>query len=102
VEMDGTAGQLLNLKVRAHAADLTELNSLIAPLQQAAAEPSATAPSLRSTNLAGAADLQVLVEGTMSDPRIRGQLAGRSLQVENTQWRSLELRLQASKSGVSI
>jgi len=46
--------------------------------------------------------LQLLVEGTANDPRIRGQLAGRSLQVENTQWRSLELRLQASKSGISI
>jgi translocation and assembly module TamB len=102
VEMNGTAGQNLNLNLRAHAADLKELNTLIAPFLHAAAESSATAPVPPSINLAGAADLQVLVEGRMSDPRIRGQLAARSLQVENTQWRSLELRLQASRSGVSI
>ena len=53
-------------------------------------------------NLAGAADLQVVLEGSMNDPHIRGQVNGRNLQVENTQWRSLQLGLQASKSGVSI
>jgi translocation and assembly module TamB len=102
VEMDGTAGQSLNLKILAHAADLTEVNSLIAAFQKVEPERSASTSSPRSINLAGAADLQVLVEGSMNDPRIRGQLAGRSLQVENTQWRSLEMRLQAGKSGVSI
>jgi translocation and assembly module TamB len=102
VEMDGTAGQILNLNLQAHAADLKELNTLVAALQRAGAGPSGTAPSARSINLAGAADLQMLVEGSRNDPRIRGQLVGRSFQVENTQWRSLELRLQASKSGVSI
>ena len=53
-------------------------------------------------NLAGAADAQVVLEGSMNDPHIRGQVNGRNLQVENTQWRSLQLGLQASKSGVSI
>ena len=38
----------------------------------------------------------------MNDPHVRGQLNGRDLQVENIEWRSLELGLQASKSGVSI
>jgi translocation and assembly module TamB len=102
VEMDGTAGQILNLNLQAHTADLKELNTLIAPYLHAGAEPSGTAPSPRSITLAGAADLQILVEGSRNDPRIRGQLTGRALQVENTQWRSLELRLQASKSGFSI
>jgi translocation and assembly module TamB len=102
VEINGTAGQKLNLKLQAHAADLTEVDALVAVFQGFGRERSASTLSPRSINLAGAADLQLLVEGTMSDPRIRGQLAGRSLQVENTQWRSLELRLQASKSGISI
>jgi translocation and assembly module TamB len=102
VEMDGTAGQSLNLKIQAHAADLTEVNALVAAFQRAGAGPSAATSSPRSINLAGAADLQVLVEGNVSDPHIRGQVAGRSLQMENTEWRSLDLRLQASKSGISI
>jgi len=102
VEINGTAGQKLNLKIQAHAADLTEVDALVAAFQGIGSEPSASTSSPRSMNLAGAADLQLLVEGTVNDPRIRGQLAGRSLQVRNTQWHSLELRLQASKSGISI
>lgn len=102
VEINGTAGQKLNLKLQARAADLTEVDALIAAFQGFGQERSTSSSSPRSVNLAGTADLQLLVEGTANDPRIRGQLAGRSLQVENTQWRSLELRLQASKSGISI
>ena len=102
LEIDGTAGPTLNLKVQAHAADLTELDALVAAFRGIGPEPAASASPPRSMNLAGAADLQLLVEGRRNDPRIRGQLTGRSLQVKNTQWRSLELRLQVSKSGISI
>src|SRR6266404_2441619 len=102
VEINGTAGQKLNLKLQARAADLMEVDALIAAFQGFGQERSTSSSSPRSVNLAGTADLQLLVEGAANDPRIRGQLAGRSLQVENTQWRSLELRLQASKSGISI
>jgi translocation and assembly module TamB len=102
VEINGTAGQTLNLRVQAQAADLTEADALVAAFQRIGPEPSRSTPSARSINLAGAADLQLLIEGRRNDPRIRGQLAGRNLQVKNTQWRSLELRLQASKSGISI
>jgi translocation and assembly module TamB len=102
VELNGTAGQTLNLKVQAHAADLTEADALVAAFEGARPESSASISSPRAINLAGAADLQLLIEGRRNDPRIRGQLAGRNLQVKNTEWRSLELRLQASKSGISI
>jgi len=44
----------------------------------------------------------VFIDGSMNDPHVRGQLNGRDLQVENIEWRSLELGLEASKSGVSI
>jgi len=103
VEINGTAGsKKIALNVQAHAADLTEMDALIAALQNAGPEqPASTAPA-RSVILAGAADLQLLVEGTINDPHIGGHLAGRDLQIQNTQWRSLELKLQASKSGISI
>jgi translocation and assembly module TamB len=102
LEINGTAGHTLNLQVQAHATDLTEMDALVAALQNAGPELPASTASPRSINLAGAADLQLLVQGTINDPRLGGQLAGRNLQVENTQWRSLELKLQASKSGISI
>jgi translocation and assembly module TamB len=102
VDINGTAGQTLNLRVQAHARDLREVDSLAAAFRNTGANASATRASPSSVNLAGAADLQVLIEGSVNDPRIHAQLSGRSLQLENTEWRSLELGLQASKSEVSI
>jgi translocation and assembly module TamB len=102
VEINGTSGQRLNLMVEAHAADLRELDSLAAAFQNASPQASAKTSSSNSINLAGAADMQVSVQGSMNDPRVRGQLSGRNLQLENTEWRSLQLGLQASKSGISI
>jgi len=102
VDINGTVGQKLNIRAQAHAGDLRELDSLAAAFQNTSTKRPASTRSPGSLNLAGAADAQVFVEGSINDPRIHGQVKGRSLQVENTEWRSLELALQASKSGVSI
>jgi translocation and assembly module TamB len=102
VEINGSAGKKLNLTVQARAADLRELDSLAAAFQNSGAQTSVNAAPPRSMNLAGAAEAQVILEGSMSDPYIRGQVTGRNLEVENTQWRSLQLGLHANKSGVSI
>ncbi len=102
LEINGTAGHTLNLQVQARTADLTEMNTVVAASQSAGSIQPANSASALPVNLAGAADLQLLVQGPLNGPHIQGQLAGRNLQVDNTQWRSLELKLQASKSGVSI
>jgi translocation and assembly module TamB len=102
VDISGSAGKKLNVTVQARAADLRELDSLAAAFQNSGAQTSAKTSPPRSMNLAGAADAQVVLEGSMNDPHIRGQVNGRNLQVETTQWRSLQLGLHASKSGVSI
>jgi len=102
VDINGTAGQRLNLTVQAHAADLRELDSLAAAFQSGSEQSTAKTASSGSMNLAGAAEAQVIVQGSMNDPRIHGQLNGRNLQVENTEWRSLGLGFEASKSAVSI
>jgi translocation and assembly module TamB len=101
VDINGAAGQRLNLRAQVHAADLREMDSLAAPFQ-ATGSNTTNSPSRTSINLAGIADLEVLVEGRMNDPRIAARLNGQNLEVENTQWRSLELGLRASKSGVSV
>lgn len=102
VDVSGTAGQRLDLRVRAHAGDLKEVDSLAAVFQNAGTQTKANPAPASSLDLAGAADVEVFLEGSTSDPRIRGQLKGRSLQVGNTEWRSLELGLQASQSEISI
>ena len=102
VDISGSAGKKLNVTVQARAADLRELNSLAAAFQNSGAQTWAKTAPPRSMNLAGDADAQVVLEGSMNDPHIRGQVNGRNLQVEDTQWRSLQLGLQANRSGVSI
>ena len=55
-----------------------------------------------SVDLAGAADPEVLVEGSMNDPRVQARLNDRISKWTTTQWRSLELGLRTSKYGVSV
>ncbi|HMJ23186.1 MAG TPA: translocation/assembly module TamB domain-containing protein, partial [Terriglobales bacterium] len=102
VDINGSLGKKLNVTVQARATDLRELDSLAAAFQNSGAQTSAKTVPPKSINLAGAADAQMVLEGNMNDPHIRGQVNGRNLQVEDTQWRSLQLGLHASKSGVSI
>src|SRR5262249_52265413 len=102
VAINGAASQKLKLTVQAHAEDLREVNFVVAALQSADAHTSANTAPPGSVNLGGAADVQVFIEGSVSDPRIRGLINGQDLQVENTEWRSLELGFEANKSGVSI
>jgi translocation and assembly module TamB len=101
VGLRGTAGHTLGLTAQAHAADLREIDSLVAAFQNMGA-PAAKNASRKPINFAGAADLEVRIEGRLRDPQVYGQLTGRNLQVENTEWRSLGLSFQASKSAVSL
>ena len=103
VEINGSVGQRLDLEVQAHAGDLKEVNSVAAAFQNVGAytSPNTTASPTR-LSLAGEADVQSFIDGSIKDPHIRGQLNGRALQVENTDWRSLNLGFQASQSGISI
>ena len=102
VDIKGTAGKKLNLAIHAHAADLRELDSLVATLQNATPQKSAGGNKPPSLNLAGMADANILVSGSKNNPQIRGQLNGQNLRYQKTQWRTLQLGLQASKSGVSV
>jgi translocation and assembly module TamB len=97
LDLHGTVGQKLDLALQAHAADLRELDSLAGALGS-----TSQSQSVKSLNLAGAADAQVTVQGSMSDPRIRGQVNARNLQLQDTQWRTLQMELVASKTGAAI
>jgi translocation and assembly module TamB len=100
--MNGTASPGLDLKIQVHAGNLREVTDVAAAFGNNGVRAPASVRSANTINLAGAADLQLLIEGRTNDPRIRGHLAGRSLQVENTAWRSLELKIQASRSRVAV
>ena len=101
--ISGTAGQRLDLKLQAHAADLRELDSLVATLRNNATHTpgneEATPPSL---NLAGDADLQASVKGTKENPQVEARVTGQNLQYANSRWQSLRGNVEATKSRVSI
>src|SRR5438270_947411 len=100
VDFSGSAGQRLNLTMHAHAADLRELDSVAAALQTSSQSPANGKP--RTLNLAGAADANILVQGDKNSPQIRGQLRSQNIQLQNTHWRSMQVDLAATNSGVSL
>jgi translocation and assembly module TamB len=102
ITINGTAGQHLNLNLQAHAADLREMDSLVAALKNSSARTSAGDKNTPTVNLAGMADLQANVTGTKQSPQIKGRIAGRNLQYANSKWQSLRGDLQATKSGLSL
>ena len=73
---------------------------LASGLQSSSSEQNANASAL--PNLQGAATLNALVQGTLKDPRIEAQLSATRLQVNQGQFSSLHLGLEASPSAVSI
>src|SRR5215469_1531292 len=96
VNINGTAGERLNLTLEAHARDLRELDSLVAALETGGDN------GMKSMNLAGSADATITVVGALNDPHINGRLSGSGLEVENTAWKSFGMNFQATKSEVSI
>lgn len=101
IDFTGSAGQRLNLALRAHAADLRELDSLAAALKTTP-QTSTTNAKPQTLNLAGSADANILVQGDKNNPQIRGQLRSQNLQLQNTHWRSMQVDLAASKSAVLL
>ena len=102
ITVNGTAGDRMDLAVQLRANDLRELDTLAASLQNATSTSGQPATVPTSMNLGGAAAANLTVRGTMNDPQIQGSVNGSNLQVETTNWRSLQMGLQASKRAVSI
>lgn len=96
ININGTAGEQLNMTLEAHAGDLRELDSLVSALETGGSN------GVKSMNLAGSADATITVQGAVKDPHINGRLSGAGLELENTAWKSFGMNFQASKSGVSI
>ncbi|HET7440725.1 MAG TPA: hypothetical protein VFJ47_05430, partial [Terriglobales bacterium] len=102
IDIYGTVSDRSNLRVQARTKDLHELSSLAAALQAPRVEPSNTGAVPKTLNISGSANLNATVQGPMKSPRISGQLSAQNLQVEGGQWRSLQMALQASPSGINV
>ena len=89
-----------NLTVKAVSTDLHRLMLLASGLQSSSGDQNAHASVLG--NLQGAVTLNAQVHGTIKDPRIAAQLSGTRLRVNQGQFSSLQLAVEANPSGVTI
>jgi len=94
------AGQLSkhsNLKVQAVTGDLTQFTELVASWRKAL---TASAPPLPLVS--GSARLDAVVEGSLEQPAIRGQLNAQNLEVQGSQWSAAQLAFAANPSQFAV
>lgn len=98
IHAQGQVGNRSNLTVTASSSDLHQLMLL------ASAVPSTAQTSAASgkAKIYGSATLSATVRGTLHRPQINAQLSAANLQVNESQWNSLQLSLAANPSQVSV
>jgi translocation and assembly module TamB len=102
IDVYGTVSNRSDLRIQARTRDLHELSNLAAALQPPSVEPTSASTAPKTLNISGSANLNATVQGSMKNPRITGQLTAQNLEVEGGQWRSLQMGLQASPSGITV
>ncbi|HZQ18398.1 MAG TPA: translocation/assembly module TamB domain-containing protein [Terriglobales bacterium] len=104
VSAQGTVGNNSNLTVHASSSDLHQLMLLASSMPSSASSNSSTSTSGNSpySNIRGAATLNAVVRGTLKNPRVTAQLSASHLQVNKSEWNSLQLALAANPSQFSI
>ncbi len=87
------------LAVEATTSDLREITTLAAMIQ-AAMQPSL--PASKIPELAGAANLNARVTGTVKEPRIQAQVNAQNLVINGSKWNSLVLATRGNSSELVI
>ncbi|HXY09821.1 MAG TPA: translocation/assembly module TamB domain-containing protein [Terriglobales bacterium] len=97
VVADGQLSKHSNLRLQAVVGDLNRLMQLVASWRK---EFAGSAPPLPAVS--GSARLQAVVQGTLEQPAIRGQLNVQNLEVQASQWSSAQLAFEANRSQLAI
>jgi translocation and assembly module TamB len=93
VTADGQISNQSSLQVQVKADDLHQLVALASSFQANPAAP---------PEISGAAMLNVVVRGSMHQPRIAGQLSANNLRVQGSDWRMVDAALDANPSQFTI
>ena len=93
VSLQGEVSQHSKLQLQAATSDLHEL----ADLRQAFGSKQAT-----SLEIAGSASVNAQILGTLQRPQISGEMSAKNLQLQGSQWRSVEAGFQASSAQVAL
>jgi translocation and assembly module TamB len=98
--LKGVWSQHSSLDVDLKAGDLHELAALASAVM-AAGQPS-NASSIDACDVHGSARFAGQVSGSMTDPRIKGQLSGNGLQVQESKWRTVRASIDVSSSSAAL
>ncbi len=90
---DGDLGRTSRLQVTAAVSDLHQLESLASSLQLS----SSPLPPI-----SGSAGVKADIGGSLTKPRIQGQVWAQNLEVQDSQWRTVQASFQASPSRIAV
>jgi translocation and assembly module TamB len=101
VSITGILSDRSQLNVQANTSDLKEVAALVSVFEGGNSATTNTASPL-PTDLRGSARFTGQVNGSVKQPRIKGELIANDLELQNAHWRSLHLNLDAAASGVTL
>jgi translocation and assembly module TamB len=91
-EIGSRSNSKSNLQIHGNVSDLHQLAGLIGAVRGGQAP----------IEITGSASLQAVVQGSMQEPAMAGQVSARNLQVEGSQWSGATVKVQANPSGVVL
>ncbi|MEY2414322.1 MAG: translocation and assembly module TamB, partial [Acidobacteriaceae bacterium] len=97
---EGQVSDHSNLRLEAKSSDLRELNSLSSAFSSVPKQ--AGNPQNKPLNIAGSANLNGTVTGSLQQPHLDAQVSASDLQVGESKWSTLRVSAQAGPSGISV
>lgn len=98
ITLDGKVSELSQLQVRMHSNDLHEVESVAAHFKTASAQGPASQP----LDLHGTATVNATITGSLTNPKIKGQLQADNLRVKGSAWKLVRADIDANPALVSI
>ena len=102
ISLAGTVSKQSNLSIQANTTDLREVTALVSEMSAATANPAASGALFPPLDLRGTAHFSGQVSGAVKDPRLHGQLTASDIQVEGSQWRSIQTSVDLASSRIAL
>ena len=90
---EGQVSKRSKLEIQATASDLHQLVALVSAFRAVPAGP---------LLISGSADMNATVQGSVQRPQISGRLSAQNLHVQGSEWKSVDLSLQADPSRIVV
>jgi translocation and assembly module TamB len=91
--VEGEVSNHSNLQIQANANDLHQLAALASAFRSG---------QTAGMDISGSAALNAVMQGSVQEPRLAGQLSAQNLRVQGSQWSSAKITVQASPSQIAL